>query len=508
MTTITRRSLLAGVAAGAAVSSSLGTRISHAQHVDAQPLRIPELIDARREGNSISLTAQRGQTAFFPGQGSGTRGFNGAFNGPTLRLHRGDEVEIAVTNTMPDETAVHWHGLLVPAEADGGPHQTIETGTTWRPRFKIDQPAATLWYHAHVHGQTARQVYEGLAGVILIADEAERALGLPSDYGVDDIPLLLQDRLFDSGRLVYPTHPMFMMHGVRGDTVLVNGTANPVARVPRGLLRLRIVNGSNARVYDLAFSDGRSFHWIASDAGLLERPVERRSLWLAPGERAELLVDLSDGRPVALHTGPDPTLDTGMMGMMGGVADFGARYAEVVNFVPAEKAGVPVRIPERLSQRERLDVTKVSRRRRLVLTMGMGGMGPGMMGGGRGPGMMGGMGMGRRPGMMGMFGIDGRPFDMERVDQVVRLGASEIWEVAGEMMAHPFHIHGVHFEVLSRDGERPALSDQGSKDTVLIRGSVELLVQFSQPAVDHPFMYHCHTLEHEDGGMMGQYRTA
>ena len=125
--------------------------------------------------------------------------------------------------------------------------------------------------------------------------------------------------------MIYPRHPMFLMHGMRGDTMLANGTANAVARVPRGLARLRLLNASNARVYDFSFSDGRSFHWIGSDAGLLETPVQRRSLWLAPGQRAELLVDFSDGRTVALRTGADPIFGMGMMGGSGGVDAFARR---------------------------------------------------------------------------------------------------------------------------------------------------------------------------------------
>jgi FtsP/CotA-like multicopper oxidase with cupredoxin domain len=353
---------------------------------------------------------------------------------------------------------------------------------------------------------------------MLVADEADQALGLPSAYGVDDIPLILQDKLFDGGRLIYPRHPMVIMHGLRGDTILVNGTWNAVARVPRGLVRLRLVNGSNARVYDLSFADNRSFHWIASDAGLLAQPVERRRLWLAPGQRAELLVDFSDGRAVALRTGPDPVSGMGMMGMMGmmgGGPEFLDGGADVVRFAPqGNSPAATARLPDRLVERERLDPANASRRRRLVLTMGHGmmghgGMGMGMGGGmGMGHGMGHGMGMGNGGGMMGMFGIDGRPYAMERIDQTVRLGDTEIWEVWGDMMPHPFHIHGVHFEVLSRAGNRPGQGDQGLQDTVLVQGPVELLVRFTQPATGAPFMYHCHTLEHEDGGMMGQYKTA
>jgi blue copper oxidase len=110
-------------------------------------------------------------------------------------------------------------------------------------------------------------------------------------------------------------------------------------------------------------------------------------------------------------------------------------------------------------------------------------------------------------GMATAMGINGRPFDMTRIDERLRLGDTEIWEVSAQMMAHPFHVHGVHFEVLSRGGRRPDILDQGLRDTVLVQEPVELLVHFTQPAVQAPFMYHCHILEHEDNGMMGQYLT-
>jgi FtsP/CotA-like multicopper oxidase with cupredoxin domain len=283
---------------------------------------------------------------------------------------------------------------------------------------------------------------------------------------------------------------MFLMHGMRGDTMLANGTRNAVARVPRGLVRLRLLNASNARVYDFSLSDGRNFYWIGSDAGLLEKPVPRRSLWLAPGQRAELLVDFSDGRAVALRTGADPTFRMGMMG--GGGPD---AFATVVRFDPQGEAPALVRVPDRLVTRQRLDPARATRRRQFVLTMGHGMMGGGM--GMRGGGM----------GMMGMFGINGRSFDMERIDHTAQLGDIEIWEVSGEMMAHPFHIHGVHFEVMKRVGAAPAIEDGAVRDTVLVQDPVELLVQFTQPALRMPFMFHCHTLEHEDAGMMGQFKT-
>ncbi len=504
----TRRSFVLGTAAVAglgAAAYAVRSRLMSA-HGERQALRIPPLLDARQSGQSIALKVQAGRTEFFPGRASATLGYNGSYLGPTLRLHRGDEVQVAVANALDVNTTVHWHGLIVPGELDGGPHQLIRPGETWRPVLPVRQPAATLFYHSHAHGRTAEQVYHGLAGVLIIADDAERALDLPAEYGVDDLPLVIQDRQFEDGRLVLPSGMMVSMQGRRGDTLLVNGTRNAQASVPARRVRLRLVNGSNARIYTLSFDDERAFHWIASEGGLLGSPVELRSLSLGPGERAELLVDFSDGRAATLVTGPDRNASM-MMGGMGGMSRlregvanaFSSDRQPVLYFSPGGAGAAPAALASRLAQRAPPDASRAAKRRRFVLNMGMGGM---MGGGMRGGGMSGDMGGG-----MGAGAINGRAFDMNRIDERVRLGDEEIWEVSGEMMAHPFHLHGVHFEVLSRAGRAPDTRDQGLKDTVLVSEPVELLVRFTQPAVKSPFMYHCHILEHEDNGMMGQYAT-
>ena len=458
--------------------------------MEPQSLRIPELLDARKQANAVSLQVQAGATEFFPGRASQTLGYNGSYLGPTIRVNRGDEVEIAVSNALKEDTTVHWHGLLIPAELDGGPHQLIRPGVTWRPRLPIRQPAATLFYHSHAHGRTGAQVYSGLAGLFLVTDDEERALGLPSEYGVDDIPLVLQDRQFEDGQMVLPEGMMARMTGRRGNTTLVNGTPNAFARVPGRLVRLRLVNGSNARVFDLSFGDRRTFHWIASEGGLLEEPIQVRSLTLAPGERAEILVDFSDGRRVALRTAPDTNLPM-MMGQISRARSlapeiFGGGDEVVLQFEPTGPQG-PATLPSRLISRQRVNASQATRRRRFVLGMG------GMMGG--------------RMGSGGDMFINGRPFEMDRIDERVSLGDTEIWEISGQMMSHPVHVHGVQFEVVTRDGRKPILRDAGMKDTVLVREPVELLVRFTQPAVKAPFMYHCHILEHEDNGMMGQFVT-
>lgn len=484
-----------GMIAGAAVLGGgvlVAARLKQSYAADRQTLRIPLLIDTRKQAGPTWLRAGVGSTEFFPGRASQTLGYNGGYLGPTLRVHRGDDVHLAVTNALAEDTTVHWHGLLVSSEVDGGPHQLIRPGTTWRPTLSVRQPAATLFYHPHVHGRTAEQVYSGLAGVLIVTDDEEQALRLPSDYGVDDLPLVLQDRQFEDGRMVLPQGMMVVLQGRRGDTLLVNGTPNAVARVSAGLVRLRLVNGSNARIFDLTFGDGPAFHWIASEGGLLEVPVVLRFLTLAPGERAEILVDFSDGAPVALRTAADSNIPM-MMGMMErqtSAAGIIGSHDDLLHFEPGPPNRRSIAVPDRLVRRKPKPVANIARRRQFTLDMGMGmGMGGGQEGGG----------------MAG--GINGQPFDMKRVDERVRLGDSEIWEVSGEMMAHPFHIHGVQFEVRSRNGTRPLIRDQGYKDTVLVKEPVELLVHFTQPAVNAPFMYHCHILEHEDGGMMGQFLT-
>lgn len=241
---------------------------------------------------------------------------------------------------------------------------------------------------------------------------------------------------------------------------------------------------------------------------MLEKPVEFRSIRLAPGERAEILVDFSDGHAVALQTGPDTNAPM-MMGMMarlreGAYSLLGGGGQAVLRFEPTAAGGRTPTVPECLMSREKVDPASATRRRRFVLTMGMGGMMGGGMRGVSGAAPSHGM---DPEGMMGTHGINGRPFDMSRIDERVRLGDTEIWEVSGEMFAHPFHVHGVQFEVLSRNGARPDVRDQGLRDTVLVKEPVELLVRFTQPAETKQFMYHCHILEHEDNGMMGQFLT-
>jgi FtsP/CotA-like multicopper oxidase with cupredoxin domain len=485
---LTRRQALLGSGALAIDATCFGVSACAQTLPFATPLPVPPLIDAYTQGNTIAIVAQSGQHAFVTGQPVPTYGYSGALLGPTLRMRRGEQVAVSVRNELDATTTVHWHGLLIPSDRDGGPHDPIAPGASWRPTLPIDQGETTAWYHPHPHRDTARQVYAGLGGLLLIEDGTGARLGLPRAYGVNDFPIILQDRLFDrSGALIYPQGPMTLMQGARGNTILVNGAIAPLARVPAGIVRLRLLNASNARNLDLSFEDGRMFHVIGSDGGYLASPVAVTHLIIGPAERFEVLVDFSDRREILLGTGPDP-FPPMMMGMMGqGQSSGGA----IMRFVPDRRMeAVTTVMPQTLVDMPSLPSTEQLRRRRFVLNdMG---------------GMMGGM-MGMRSGAA-TLGINGQAFDMERIDAELTRGAQEIWEIQTGMMAHPFHVHGAHFRILSLDGASPPPHLQGWKDTVLVRQFAEILLHFTQPASRaHPYMFHCHILEHEDAGMMGQY---
>ena len=490
---VTRRHVLAGIVGSAAALAS--AKMVFGQNTNRfriagsrQPLRRLPVVDTFESGQ-IDLTATAGRTEFFPGAASTTLGFGQSYLGPVIRMRRGNAVDATVRNGLREHITLHWHGLMVPAEVDGGPHLLIAPGSTWSPKLAVDQPGATLWYHSHVHEKTAEQLHAGLAGVLLIDDGVDAEIGLPTTYGVDDLVLILQDKRFDDdGMSTYRPAMPDLMQGFRGETILVNGTVDPIFSVPKGIVRLRLVNAANARIFDLSFDDGRSFNIVATDLGLLARPVELGRLSLAPGERAEVLVDFGDGRPVDLVSAPDANAGRGMMGMgmMGGGSDPLDQTFPVIGFsVDPGISAYAVSIPTILAN-ENPPLREPVRSREFTLDDAMG---PGMM-------MRGGP----------SHSINGRPFDMRRLDFAVPLGTTESWTVRANGMAHPFHVHGARMRVLS-DGGGPAKPENaGWKDTVLVDGSAELMVEFDQPAGrSKPFMMHCHILEHEDTGMMAQF---
>jgi FtsP/CotA-like multicopper oxidase with cupredoxin domain len=507
-----RQALMLSGAAAAGLTLSGLPRWARSVGATAPSLPNPALIEARG-GQPVTLSLQRGRHRFGSGPTVASSGISAGYLGPVVRVRSGDTIPFRVENRLGEETTLHWHGLLIPSQVDGGPHNTIAPGAVWTPELKINQPAATTWFHPHPHGNTARQVYNGLAGMMIVSDGGDPDRGLPVTYGVDDLPLILQDKRFGrGGEFAYAPTMMDTMHGFQGDTLIVNGAIGPVASVPAGYVRLRLLNAANARNFDLRFSDRRAFFVIASDAGLLAEPVEARRLVIAPAERYEVLVDFSNGRPVELVTAPDTHHDAGpgMMMPMGRPREALAEIETLVGFRPDPGLKAMVkRLPRELARIAPPDIASAAAWRTFELNPMMGMMG--MMGMDM-PGVRG--IVGRALGMLGgadheqaqMMGINGRSFSMSRIDVTAKLGTTEIWEITSTMMAHPFHIHGVSFRILSNNGRRPSAEQSGWKDVVLVQEQAEILVRFDHPASSKmPFMYHCHILEHEDHGMMGQF---
>ena len=428
------------------------------------PLRIPELLEGERGADGVvrfDLNVQAGSTQFRDGAATETWGVNGTYLGPTLRAARGDTVEISVHNGVDESTTMHWHGMNVPARMDGGPYQPIDPGETWRPTWVIDQPAATLWYHPHPHGNTADHVHRGVAGMFIVDDDRTAALDLPDTYGVDDLPVIIQDRSFDSNN-------QFVGDGREvGDEVLVNGTSRPYVEVTQQRLRLRLLNASGGSFYELGFDDGRSFQVIGTDGGLLPSPVTLERLSLSPGERAEIVVTFEPGEDAVLrdlagnggyaHSGDDDdTIDV-------------LQFHAAADLIPSGAT------TNRLADVDRLDPAKTVGTRTFVLTGTQ---------------------------------INGQDMAMDRIDATVVAGTVEIWEVIAEAGAHNFHVHGVQFQVLDIEGAPPPAHLRGWKDTVATPAgsTTRLLVPFgTHTDPDVPYMFHCHKLRHEDLGMMGQF---
>jgi FtsP/CotA-like multicopper oxidase with cupredoxin domain len=467
--------VLAALAAAAALVWANATVDTAGQVAFSRPLAIPPLAGSRIENGRrvFDLRAGAGTTDFGIGEGAtATWGFNGAYLGPTLRAKRGEEVQVNVTNDLGEATTVHWHGHHLPAEMDGGPHQVIPPGETWRPHWAIDQPAATTWYHPHPHGATADHVYRGLAGMFILDDAGSRALDLPSRYGVDDVPLIVQDKSFAGDGELDDGEPMFSPVGFLGDTIAVNGTVGAYHEVTSELVRLRILNGSNARVYNFGLADGRQFALIGTDGGLLPAPHPTGRVQLSPGERAEIVVPMRAGEDAVLRSySPDLGSDPWNGRFAGGDDTF-----DILQLRAADTLAPSPPLPGQLAAAPDIDPAgaQVTREFRL-----------------------------------GGSNINGQRMDMSRIDEVVEVGTTEIWEVTnGSGRPHNLHVHDVRFAIVDVDGRRPGPAYSGWKDTVYVApgSTVRLVMRFSDYTdPDRPYMYHCHILRHEDRGMMGQF---
>jgi FtsP/CotA-like multicopper oxidase with cupredoxin domain len=435
-------------------------------------------------------------------------------------------VRVNFVNALPEgqPTIVHWHGLTLPEEMDGHPRYQIQPSQTYLYEFEVTNRAGTYWFHPHPHGFTPLQVNNGLAGLFLVSDEEESSAGLPS--GEQDIPIIIQDRTFDAdnqfvyniamngmggGMMGNMQGMMSSVMGFLGERILVNGKPDYRLSVATRAYRLRLLNGSNSRIYKLAWSDDTPMTIIATDGGLLDKPVIRNFVMLAPGERVELWANFSERKAGDEFTLESQAFDSGEttmgnggmgmgMGMTNGNAPGLGAGMTILSVRVERQATETLKMPAQLSTVKRLSVDEAanaSSPRQFHLTLN---------------------------GMQWL--INGRTFEMNAVadDELVKIGTTEVWEFlneknAGQMMdpngmPHPFHIHGVQFNVIERtalsdlqpmvDAVRDGYVDDGWKDTFLLMPGerVKMLTRFTNTGT---FVFHCHNLEHEAQGMMRNY---
>ncbi|MGY1580934.1 multicopper oxidase family protein [Streptomyces sp. MN13] len=436
-------------------------------------LAIPPLAESRldKDGTRVfDLRMQAGEKEFEDGRKTATWGFNGAYLGPTLRAERGEKVRVRIANGLDEASTVHWHGMHLPAKMDGGPHQMIAAGGSWSPHWTIDQPAATLWYHPHPHGATEKHVQRGLAGMFIVDDDA-RQPDLPNRYGVDDLPVIVQDVKFDGAEFDHGKG--FMQNaGFLGDRTMVNGTLSPYQEVADERVRLRLLNASTARTYSFGFSDDRAFAVVGTDGGLLERPARLDRIQLSPGERAEVVVRMRPGERTVLRSFPQDNYAGAWQQRFNGGDD----AFDVLQLRAADRLRPSPEVPGELARLELPKESDAVRGRHFDLKRS---------------------------------GINGREMAMNRVDETVVRGTTETWTVRNANgMPHNFHVHDVQFRVLEVNGEAPPPELRGPKDTVFLPHgtTMKLALRFDGPAdPDTPYMYHCHLLYHEDEGMMGQF---
>lgn len=435
-------------------------KLSIPDGVEAKPLAVPPVLKPDKvSGNDVWYTIEsiESKVQLLPGKATKTWGYNAPILGKTMVLKRGQHVHVKLKNSLPELTTYHWHGMEVPGPiTDGSCHAPVYPGEEKEIEFTVNQPAALTWLHAHPCPSTAAQVWMGLAMGVVVTDDQEAKLPIPKNYGVDEFPVILQDRTYHKdNQLDYRADYDAM--GILGETPLINGTIRPYINVTTQKVRLLFLGGSNRREWRLHFDDDIVMTQIAGDDSFLPHPVKMTKIMVTPGERLQVVVDFS-----GYHEGDVVNLYTD---------DFKLIEFRIHNFEKDDSV-----IPDTLFEPKLPEVDPDLTVRKVTMD---------------------------EHNMM-----NNKQFSMQRIDMKQKVGQAEYWDVTNTNtkehgMIHPFHIHGTHFTVVSRNGHEPFPNEYGYKDTIPVRPgeTVRLRVEFPLLGV---FMYHCHIIEHEDAGMMAQ----
>lgn len=466
MKALTRRQFLIRTAlAGAMVSAPAPLFAS-----ERQALRIPPMIEVGR-GRPVRLDFRPAQTQLEKGKLVEVWGVNGQYLGPTVRVRSGNFLKLTYVNSLPQAVSMNIQGLLAPTEMIGSIHRTFEPKSSWSPIVSINQTACTGWYHADTMLSSALQVYRGLAGLWIIEDEQTKTAQLPNKYGVNDIPLILQDQSLnrDGVQVLDNNKEQFF-----GNQLFVNGQESAYHSVARGWVRLRIVNASLSRAYDLRLDNDKPLHLIATGMGMLAAPLEMNSIKLAPSERVEVLVDLNDGQTVSLITGEKRDLlykaknlfsdnnevadnvilelrSEGMASVMNGKPTLPAFNKEEFNLQIGGERKITIRPRDYLINRQR--------------------------------------------------------FDPKRIDFSVKQGTVERWYL-NSSDAVGFTLQGAKFVVETRNRQPQPFKQLSWQDTVWLEKDQEttILVKFDHLASEQlPFTFGVSDLMLRDRGAMGQF---
>jgi len=533
-----------GIASGSILSSPL----MYACQSNGKQRERPETDSAFDPDLEISLKAVPGNTPILPGKPTQVwtyraevlkvdpeqlQTLDDTHLGPILRVRKGQKIRVRFTNSIAQESIVHWHGLHIPPKMDGHPMYAVGKGEDFIYEFEVNNRAGSYWFHPHPDKITGPQVYQGLAGLFWVYDENDEQLNLSPEH---ELPLVIQDRSFDSeNQLIYLDGPSSQMHGFLGETILVNGKVDQLMEVKNSGYRLRLLNGSNSRIYKLAWDNGDPVTVIGTDGGLLERPVEKKYLMIAPGERYDLWLDLNDkavGEEIKLRS---LSFNAGMMmhgmgergmGMAAGQAPPNGQAFDIVRFRINEESSQKVNLPAQLSSISQHDpMQAINRDEPRSFRFFMQHM---------------------------QWTINGETFEMKEVAdfEKVKLNTLEQWEfentppqmgmmgrrgegmmgnhgmmqqsdeqgspMGGMMqMPHPVHIHGLQFQTIERNVDnvdpevwetvREGFIDEGWQDTFLLMPGMKVNVLLKFEDYTGLYIYHCHNLEHEDMGMMRNY---
>ena len=469
MKTLSRRQFLQRLSLAGAMTTVPATVFAQTR----PKLTIPPLIDVGR-GRPIRLDFRPAQAQFNQGKLVEVWGANGQYLGPTVRVRSNDFVKLTYLNNLPQPLSINIQGLLAPTEMIGSQLRSLNAGASWSPIISVHQPACTAWYHADSMLNSAYQVYRGVVGMWLVEDDESRKAQLPNKYGVNDIPLILQDQLITKqGEQAIDSQQLQFF----GSRLFVNGQESPYLSVARSWVRLRIVNASLSRPYSLRLDNGKPLQLIATGVGMLAEPVEMDSIQLAPSERVEVLVDMNEGGNVSLISGEPRDLLFKVKQLF---SDNNELQDNVILELRPEGLvsafnNTPQLVPFNVDD----FALSIAQERRLVI----------------------------RP--LDRV-INKQRFDPKRIDFTIKQGTVERWYIHSDE-AIGFTLQGAKFIVETRGGQQVPHKQLAWRDTVWIEKNQEitLLIKFEQNATtDLPFSFGVSDLMLRDRGCMGQFTVS